>query len=191
MSFTAEHHHHLLLLRKENRCRVVGGAVLLWAFLMLATPRVPHSPAHHLFADMRNFLGSQSATSISSNLYPWFDLFKNSLSISGVPNTLNVLTCYPFLLVGVPGLVLCLSGTCFGIRHGRASLLWFHIFCMFLFVLRLFFFFLPVFVALVAVWEENNWVGRCFMVGLRPQLSALLITIWSPTMIGLFGTNCL
>lgn len=34
----------------------------------------------------------------------------------GVPNTLNVLTSFPFLLVGVPGLVLCLSRCCFGIR---------------------------------------------------------------------------
>lgn len=96
MSLTAEHHH--LLLRRENRHRFVGGALLLWAFLMLATPRIPHSPAHHLFADMRNFLG--------------------------VPNTLNVLTCYPFLLVGVPGLVLCLSGTCFGISLKGEQLGW-------------------------------------------------------------------
>ncbi|CAL9206089.1 unnamed protein product [Musa hybrid cultivar] len=80
----------LLLLRgRENRGRVWAGAILLWLLLMLATPRISHSHAFHLFADMRNFLG--------------------------VPNTLNVLTTFPFLLVGVPGLVLCLSGCCFGI----------------------------------------------------------------------------
>jgi hypothetical protein len=57
----------------------------------VATPRLRHSPALHLFADMRNLLG--------------------------VPNTLNVLTSYPLLLAGVPGLVLCLCGSgCFGVR---------------------------------------------------------------------------
>ncbi|XP_073116655.1 uncharacterized protein [Elaeis guineensis] len=77
------------LVKRENRVRVWGGALLLFVFVMVATPRIPHSPALHLFADMRNFLG--------------------------VPNTLNVLTSFPFLLIGVPGLVLCLSGSCFGI----------------------------------------------------------------------------
>ncbi|XP_020251242.1 uncharacterized protein LOC109828721, partial [Asparagus officinalis] len=86
MQLKADHHHFL---RRENRLRLIGGALLTLVFLMLTTPRVRHSPAHHLFADMRNFLG--------------------------VPSTLNVLSCFPFLLVGVPGLVLCLSGTCFGI----------------------------------------------------------------------------
>jgi hypothetical protein len=42
-------------------------------------------------------------------------------NLLGVPNTLNVLTAYPLLLAGVPGLVLCLFGSgCFGIRCARA-----------------------------------------------------------------------
>uniref|UniRef100_A0A1D1Z834 Membrane progestin receptor alpha n=1 Tax=Anthurium amnicola TaxID=1678845 RepID=A0A1D1Z834_9ARAE len=75
--------------RRENRWRVWGGAALLFLFFMAATPKIPHSPRHHLFADMRNFLG--------------------------VPNTLNVLTSFPLLVVGVVGFVLCLHGNCFGI----------------------------------------------------------------------------
>ncbi|CAA6671676.1 unnamed protein product [Spirodela intermedia] len=56
---------------------------------MVATPKIPHSRSHHQYADMRNFLG--------------------------VPNTLNVLTSFPLLMVGVVGFVLCLHGSCFGI----------------------------------------------------------------------------
>jgi hypothetical protein len=81
------------LLRRENHRRraLAGGAVLASALLLVATPRLRHSPALHLFADMRNLLG--------------------------VPNTLNVLTAYPLLLAGVPGLILCLCGSgCFGVR---------------------------------------------------------------------------
>ncbi|WOK93882.1 hypothetical protein Cni_G02583 [Canna indica] len=77
------------LRRPENRGLLLTAVILLWLLLMLVTPRIPHTPSLHLFADMRNFLG--------------------------VPNTLNVLTSFPFLLIGVPGLVLCLSGCCFGI----------------------------------------------------------------------------
>nr|CAB3475878.1 unnamed protein product [Digitaria exilis] len=80
------------LLRRESHRRraLAGGAALASALLLVATPRLRHSPALHLFADMRNFLG--------------------------VPNTLNVLTAYPLLLAGVPGLILCLCGSgCFGV----------------------------------------------------------------------------
>uniref|UniRef100_A0A0D9UXX5 Uncharacterized protein n=1 Tax=Leersia perrieri TaxID=77586 RepID=A0A0D9UXX5_9ORYZ len=88
-------------LRREHRRRAVaGGAVLASALLLVATPRLRHSPALHLFADMRNLLG--------------------------VPNTLNVLTAYPLLLAGVPGLVLCLCGSgCFGISLRWEALGWF------------------------------------------------------------------
>ncbi|KAH7523817.1 hypothetical protein FEM48_Zijuj06G0052200 [Ziziphus jujuba var. spinosa] len=58
-------------------------------FFMLATPKIPHSPKHHHFADMRNFFG--------------------------VPNTLNVVTNFPFLVVGVLGFVLCVRGDLFTI----------------------------------------------------------------------------
>uniref|UniRef100_A0ACD5VGJ9 Uncharacterized protein n=1 Tax=Avena sativa TaxID=4498 RepID=A0ACD5VGJ9_AVESA len=89
------------VLRIENRRRAIaGGAVLASALLLVATPRLRHSPALHLFADMRNLLG--------------------------VPNTLNVLTAYPLLLAGVPGLVLCLFGSgCFGISLKWEALGWF------------------------------------------------------------------
>lgn len=76
-------------LARGKRIRIWGGVFLCWVCLMLATPKIPHSPKHHLFADMRNFLG--------------------------VPNTLNVITNFPFLIVGVLGFVLCLQGNLFAI----------------------------------------------------------------------------
>ncbi|EEC70111.1 hypothetical protein OsI_00770 [Oryza sativa Indica Group] len=43
-------------------------------------------------------------------------------NLLGVPNTLNVLTAYPLLLAGVPGLVLCLCGSgCFGISYQQSE----------------------------------------------------------------------
>ncbi|XP_059641705.1 uncharacterized protein LOC132283716 isoform X2 [Cornus florida] len=77
--------HHLL--PKGKRTRVWGGAFLIWFLLMLGTPKISHSPKHHLFSDMRNFLG--------------------------VPNTLNVITNFPFLIIGVLGFVLCLQHSFF------------------------------------------------------------------------------
>ncbi|KAL5220449.1 hypothetical protein ABZP36_025162 [Zizania latifolia] len=65
-------------LRRENRRRALdGGVVLASALLLVATPRLRHSPAIRLFADMRNFLG--------------------------VPNTLNVLTGSPPTRSSWPG----------------------------------------------------------------------------------------
>ncbi|XP_020699687.1 uncharacterized protein LOC110111958 [Dendrobium catenatum] len=78
-----------LILQRENRLHLCCVAALIALIILVATPRIPHSPNQHMFADMRNFLG--------------------------VPNTLNVLTTYPYLFFGVPGLVFCLSGSCFGI----------------------------------------------------------------------------
>ncbi|CAN6457199.1 unnamed protein product [Victoria cruziana] len=79
-----------VLLPKVKRARIWGCAFLFWLCLMVATPKMPQSPKYHLFADMRNFFG--------------------------VPNTLNVVTSFPFLVVGVFGLVLCLHGNYFGIN---------------------------------------------------------------------------
>ncbi|CAN1120964.1 hypothetical protein LINPERPRIM_LOCUS1029 [Linum perenne] len=59
-------------------------AFLCWICLMLVTPTIPLSNKHHLFADKRNFVG--------------------------IPNTLNVITNFPFLVVGVVGFVLSLRG---------------------------------------------------------------------------------
>ncbi|CAN6721916.1 unnamed protein product [Malus baccata var. baccata] len=72
-----------------KRRRIWGAAFLCWVLLMLVTPKIPHSPKHHLYADMRNLLG--------------------------VPNTLNVITTFPFLVVGVLGFVLCVQGGFFNI----------------------------------------------------------------------------
>ncbi|XP_010519849.1 PREDICTED: uncharacterized protein LOC104799163 isoform X1 [Tarenaya hassleriana] len=73
-----------------RRKRVLVGSFLCWLFVMFITPKVPlSSPSHHVFADKRNFLG--------------------------VPNTLNVMTNFPFLIVGVLGFVLCIGGGFFTI----------------------------------------------------------------------------
>ncbi|KAL6208020.1 hypothetical protein ACLB2K_018972 [Fragaria x ananassa] len=79
---------------KGKRRRIWGGgAFLCWVLLMLVTPKISHSPNHHHYADMRNFLG--------------------------VPNTLNVITNFPFLVVGVLGFVLCVQGGFFNIRFSE------------------------------------------------------------------------
>ncbi|MBA0730900.1 hypothetical protein Golax_025541 [Gossypium laxum] len=62
----------------RGRSRIWGVALLCWLFIMLVTPKIPLSYRNHLYADMRNFVG--------------------------VPNTLNVITNFPFLIVGVLGL---------------------------------------------------------------------------------------
>ncbi|XP_008377687.3 uncharacterized protein [Malus domestica] len=74
---------------RGKRRRIWGGAFLCWVLLILVTPKIPHSPKHHLYADMRNLLG--------------------------VPNTLNVITNFPFLVVGALGFVLCVQGGFFNI----------------------------------------------------------------------------
>ncbi|WZZ22577.1 hypothetical protein YC2023_123964 [Brassica napus] len=69
---------------------LVGSLLICWLILMFFTPKVPlHSFRHHVFADKRNFMG--------------------------VPNTLNVMTNFPFLIIGVLGFVLCLGGSFFNI----------------------------------------------------------------------------
>ncbi|XP_044463531.1 uncharacterized protein LOC123194406 [Mangifera indica] len=74
---------------RGNKTRLWGGAFLCWLFFMLITPKFSFYPEHHLFADMRNFFG--------------------------VPNTLNVITNFPFLIVGVVGFVLTLQRGFFNI----------------------------------------------------------------------------
>ncbi|KAJ4765976.1 Alkaline phytoceramidase (APHC) [Rhynchospora pubera] len=99
MSLTSEFNQLRHLLRRENRFRLALSAALFFVVLLLVTPRVPHSPSLHLFADMRTLL-------------------------AGVPNTLNVLTTYPLLLFGVPGLVLCIFGGWFGISLRGEAVVW-------------------------------------------------------------------
>ncbi|KAJ3694100.1 hypothetical protein LUZ60_009580 [Juncus effusus] len=87
------------LFRRENRLRLFFSGGLLFIILLLVTPRFPHDPSLHLFADMRTLL-------------------------AGVPNTLNVLTTYPLLLFGMPALVLCLFGGWFGISLKGEVIAW-------------------------------------------------------------------
>lgn len=75
---------------KGKRCHLWLGALLCWLCFMVVTPKITLSHKPLQFADMRNFLG--------------------------VPNTLNVITNFPFLLVGVVGFVLSLQGCFFNIR---------------------------------------------------------------------------
>ncbi|RDX64278.1 hypothetical protein CR513_57185 [Mucuna pruriens] len=75
--------------RRWTTSRIWGATFLCCMCLILFTPRIPRSPKHHRFFDMRNLLG--------------------------VPNTLNVMTNFPFLVVGVLGLVLVLEGCVFNI----------------------------------------------------------------------------
>ncbi|KAI3955270.1 hypothetical protein MKW98_020903 [Papaver atlanticum] len=75
------------LLTKPKKVRNCVMGYLCFLILMLLAPKIPHSPNHHRFSDMRNFLG--------------------------VPNTLNVITNFPFLIVGVLGFVICLQGSIF------------------------------------------------------------------------------
>ncbi|CAN8236667.1 unnamed protein product [Cochlearia groenlandica] len=66
------------------------GLFLFWLIIMFITPKIPlDSFRHHVFADKRNFMG--------------------------VPNTLNVMTNFPFLIIGVLGFVLCIGGSFFNI----------------------------------------------------------------------------
>ncbi|GLJ05613.1 hypothetical protein SUGI_0021180 [Cryptomeria japonica] len=74
---------------KEHRYYVSAAALFCFIFLMLVTPTIPQSQEYHKFADKRNLFG--------------------------VPNTLNVISIFPFLVIGVIGFVLCLHGNYFGI----------------------------------------------------------------------------
>ncbi|KAL0365054.1 UNVERIFIED_CONTAM: hypothetical protein Sangu_0603000 [Sesamum angustifolium] len=58
-----------------------GVAIVCFVVLMLVTPAIPQSQEYHDFADQREFFG--------------------------IPNTLNVISNFPFFIVGLIGLVLC------------------------------------------------------------------------------------
>lgn len=66
-----------------------GAALLCFVVLMLVTPRIPQDESYHDFADQRNLIG--------------------------VPNSLNVISNFPFLIIGVVGFVLCFSGNYLGL----------------------------------------------------------------------------
>ncbi|CAI0375470.1 unnamed protein product [Linum tenue] len=62
-------------------------ALICFVVLMIVTPAIPQSQEYHDFADQRRFLG--------------------------IPNMLNVVSNFPFLVVGLIGLVLCYHGNYF------------------------------------------------------------------------------
>ncbi|KAL5704384.1 hypothetical protein ACHQM5_022822 [Ranunculus cassubicifolius] len=62
-------------------------AIICFIVLMLVTPSIPQSQEYHDFADHRKFLG--------------------------VPNFLNVVSNFPFLVIGIIGLILCYHGNYF------------------------------------------------------------------------------
>eukprot|EP00257_Ricinus_communis_P009963 XP_002529266.2 uncharacterized protein LOC8285161 [Ricinus communis] len=72
----------------RNRTLLAWGvAILCFIVLMIVTPSIPQSEEYHDFADQREFFG--------------------------IPNTLNVVSNFPFLVIGVVGLVLCFYGNYF------------------------------------------------------------------------------
>ncbi|WJX35361.1 hypothetical protein P8452_23364 [Trifolium repens] len=78
--------------KRWKRNHRIWGAIAIFICcmcLILFTPSIPRSPDQHQFADVRNLLG--------------------------VPNTLNVMTNFPFLVVGVLGFVFALDGSFFNI----------------------------------------------------------------------------
>lgn len=90
----------------------------------------------------------------------------------GVPNTLNVITNFPFLVVGVVGLVLSLHGNYLGIRFVFCWDCWLFL----LEILDFLFMMLGVFVFLVAVCVGRFGVGYFFTWGsLVPRLGLLII----------------
>lgn len=75
---------------RGQRLAVWGVAAFIFAVLMIVTPKIPQDQKYHQFADRRNFFG--------------------------IPNTLNVVSNFPFLVIGIVGLVLTLHGNSFGLR---------------------------------------------------------------------------
>ncbi|KAJ7966429.1 Alkaline phytoceramidase (aPHC) [Quillaja saponaria] len=59
------------LLGNWKRTRITGGAFLCCVCLFLATPKIPRSPKHHLFADMRNLLGGLFSISLRGEFWGW------------------------------------------------------------------------------------------------------------------------
>ncbi|KAK4438295.1 hypothetical protein Salat_0163800 [Sesamum alatum] len=66
---------------RKRTALVWGVAIVCFLVLMLVTPSIPQSQEYHDFADQREFFG--------------------------IPNTLNVISNFPFFIVGLIGLVLC------------------------------------------------------------------------------------
>ncbi|CAH8297699.1 unnamed protein product [Eruca vesicaria subsp. sativa] len=65
---------------KQTICSWIA-AIVIFFVLMIVTPTIPQSQAYHDFADQRSFFG--------------------------IPNALNVISNFPFLIIGLLGLLLC------------------------------------------------------------------------------------
>ncbi|KAL2460503.1 senescence associated protein 18 [Abeliophyllum distichum] len=72
---------------RKRTAAVWGVAIVCFVVLMLVTPTIPQSQEYHDFADKREVLG--------------------------IPNTLNVISNFPFLIIGLIGLILCYYGNYF------------------------------------------------------------------------------
>ncbi|KAJ7527303.1 hypothetical protein O6H91_16G047800 [Diphasiastrum complanatum] len=75
---------------RKRRALIWAAALLLFFLLMLITPRIPQDESYHDFADQRQFFG--------------------------IPNALDVISNFPFLVIGIIGLVLCLKKKYFSLR---------------------------------------------------------------------------
>ncbi|KAH7387222.1 hypothetical protein KP509_16G011300 [Ceratopteris richardii] len=73
----------------EHRGLASGTGLVCFVLLMLLTPRIPQPQSYHKFSDQRNLIG--------------------------VPNSMNVISNFPFLIIGVIGLVLSLHGNYLGL----------------------------------------------------------------------------
>jgi hypothetical protein len=99
--------------------RVIVATFLFSISFFLFSPKIPRSPTHHQFADLRNLLGKKfhflfNLMKKISFFLIWMVLVSGFFT--GVPNTVNVITNFPFLVVGVLGLVLTLEGGFFTVR---------------------------------------------------------------------------
>ncbi|KAG0578880.1 hypothetical protein KC19_4G056400 [Ceratodon purpureus] len=83
---------------RGQRAAVWGVAAAMFVVLMIVTPKIPQDQKYHQFADKRNFFG--------------------------IPNTLNVVSNFPFLVIGIVGLVLTLHGNNFGLSLQGEVLGW-------------------------------------------------------------------
>ncbi|KAI8555096.1 hypothetical protein RHMOL_Rhmol05G0147800 [Rhododendron molle] len=75
---------------KKRTLLAWGVAILCFVALMIVTPAIPQSEAYHDFADQREFFG--------------------------IPNTLNVVSNFLFLVIGLLGLILCFHRNYFWLR---------------------------------------------------------------------------
>ncbi|XP_071935874.1 uncharacterized protein [Coffea arabica] len=77
---------------------VWGVAILCFIVLMVVTPKIPQSEQYHDFADQREFFG--------------------------IPNMLNVVSNFPFFVIGAIGLILCYYRNYFRLRSQGELLGW-------------------------------------------------------------------